>query len=95
MELKLQYENFRRCKSVHQHYYLECVWNKDTVFEFEGRRYQIIFQVLEETDLLKDGVMEFDLYPEALRLCGGDKVKSHFFEAIKEAARLRQVRRLA
>ena len=85
MELKLKYGNFQRCKGVYQHYFLYAALTEAAIFEFEGNRYQIDCQVpVDSTPFVKDTIM-LDFYDSALKACGGKKVKSHFFDCIKDA----------
>ena len=83
--MELKYGDFQRYKGVYQHYFLHGMLTEAAIFEFEGNRYQIDCQVpVDSTPFVKDTIM-LDFYDSALKACGGKKVKSHFFDAVKEA----------
>ena len=84
MELKLKYGDLQRCKGVYQHYFLYGMLTEAAIFEYEGSRYQIDCQVpVDSMPSVRDTIM-LDFYDSALNACGGKKVKSHFFDAVKE-----------
>lgn len=84
-EIKTKLVDVKRVDAAGEkrHYYLDCRYEGELQYEFEGKTYQVIVQA-SDPDFMRGRIM-LDIYPTVLAYYGREKMPAHVFESVEGA----------
>lgn len=84
-EIKTKLEDVKRIDKAGEkrHYYLDCRYEGELQYEFEGKTYQVIVQA-SDPDFMRGRIM-LDIYPTVLAYYGREKMPAHVFKSVEDA----------
>ena len=81
VEMRAELEDVKRIDNGERHYYLDCKYDGELLYEFEGKKYRVIMQI-DDPDLRKDRI-RLDIYPTILAHYGKDRMPAYMFESVE------------
>lgn len=83
VEMRAELEAVKRIdiEGEKRHYYLDCRYEGELLYEFEGKKYRVLVQI-DDPDLRKDRI-RLDIYPTVLARYGRDRMPAYMFEGVE------------
>lgn len=84
-EIKTKLEDVKRIDKAGEkrHYYLDCRYEGELQYEFEGKTYRVVTQI-GDLDFMRGRIMP-DIYPTVLAYFGRERMPAHVFESVERA----------